>query len=277
MQRYNSNKKYNKKVRAKFAQNYIKNPSLARKILKFGEYSDKDIVLEVGIGEGVFTKELARLVSKILAIDIDKNNTDALQKFFQKSGMQKQIEIINEDALKFERKFVKTPILHGQYKLFSSVPYNISSQFVKKYLLRKPMPKNALLILQKEFAERALGKSHKGAEGLLSVLLHSFYTASIVHNFKKTDFSPQPSVDSVLVVFNLKKDIPEELLRNIGEYKNFVRDAYVEPIKTTQKYLQKFLTDKQIQKLSDKYKFKLKAPVIELKAEQWMEIFKSLT
>jgi len=81
----------------------------------------------------------------------------------------------------------------------------------------------------------------------------------------------------VLVVFNLRKDIPEEILENIGEYKNFVRDAYQEPIKTTQKYLQKFLSDKQIQKLSDKYKFKLKSPVIELRAEQWVQIFKSLT
>ncbi len=264
---------YNTKQRAKYGQNYIKDPSLVRRLLEMTSVNESDTVLEVGPGHGVFTGEILKRASKLVSIEIDEENVDILKRKFKDEILNKKLEIIHKDALLFEPRWSKTKVEDGEYKIVASIPYSISSELFKKFLLKKPMPSEAWFTVQKEFAHRALGTHNGGGDGLLSVLINSFYNGEIVYEFDREDFSPVPSVDSVFLHLQLRTDVPELVELNFGQYKDFVRDGFTQPIKTVQKHFKDKVKANKLQQLSDKYKFKLKMQTTELSAKQWQVLF----
>jgi ribosomal RNA small subunit methyltransferase A len=261
---------YNTKQRAKYGQNYIKDPSLVRRMLALTNVTDADTVLEIGPGHGAFTAEILRLGANLVSIEVDGENVDILKRKFSEELKSKQLEVVHKDALEFESRWCKTEIKDGEYKIVASIPYSISSQLFKKFLLKRPMPSMAWFTVQKEFALRAMGKSEYG---LLSVLINSFYIPEIVHEFDKEDFSPVPSVDSVFLQLKKRDDVHELLTINFGQYKDFVRDGFTQPIKTVQKHFKTLIPENKLQQLSDKYKFKLKDRTTDLSATQWQALF----
>ncbi len=261
---------YNTKRRAKYGQNYIKDPSLVRRLLDKTTVVESDVVLEIGSGEGAFTGEILRRADKLVTIEIDKENVEHLQDAYTDEVQAKKLEIIHKDALEFESRWAKTEIKNQEYKIVASIPYSISSELFKKFLLKKPMPSEAWFTVQKEFALRAMGKSENG---LLSVLLNSFYDMEIVHEFAREDFSPVPGVDSVFLQLTARGDVSEPVEMHFGEYKDFVRDGFTQPIKTVQKHFKNIINPNKLQQLADKHKFKLKERTTELTACQWQTLF----
>ncbi len=261
---------YSTAQRAKYGQNYIKDPSLVRRMLELTTVDESDTVLEIGPGHGVFTNEILKRAGELVTIEIDNENIEILKRKFDDELVSKKLEIIHKDALLFEPRWAKTEIKSGEYKIVASIPYSISSQLFKKFLLKKPMPSEAWFTVQKEFAHRVLG--HTGG-GLLSVLVNSFYKGEVVYEFSRDDFSPVPSVDSVFLQLILRNDVPEIVTMNFGEYKDFVTKGFEQPIKTIQKHFNKSIDSNKLQQLSDKYKFKLKEPTTELTAGQWQALF----
>ncbi len=262
--------KYNTKQRAKYGQNYIKDPSLIRRLLVKTTVGGADTVLEIGPGEGAFTTELLEVVGKLVTIEIDGQNVDTLKRKFGREIDSAKLELIHKDALGFEPRWTKTSIKDGEYKIVASIPYSISSELFKKFLLKRPMPSSAWFTVQKEFALRAMGKSE---HSLLSVLLNSFYDMKIVHEFAREDFSPVPSVDSVFLQLIIREDVPELVEVHFGEYKDFVRDGFTQPIKPVQKHFKDVINSNKLQQLADKHKFKLKDLTTNLTAEQWQALF----
>ncbi|GEM_PF-684435 len=281
MKMYNTehnNSGYNRATRSKYGQNYIKDPSLVRRLLELTTVGESDIVLEIGPGHGVFTSEILKSAGELVTIEIDSENIEILKRKFTEELASKQLEIIHKDALEFEPRWAKTEVSNGEYKIVASIPYSISSQLFKKFLLKKPMPSAAWFTVQKEFALRAAITTNKqglsiGEKGLLSVLINSFYNTEIVHEFARDDFSPVPSVDSVFLQLIARSDMPELVTLNFGQYKDFVRDGYEQPIKSVQKHFSALVPANKLQQLADKSKFKLKELTTELKAEQWQALF----
>ncbi len=268
--------RYNRERRAKFAQNYIKNPALARRLLLLCSFDKTLPMFELGSGRGIFTKELLSYASKLCSIDIDKENIQYLRDFLQKDIEKKSLSLFNEDALGFELRFSCPDFAHGSYNLFGNIPYNISSALIKRYLLRKPMPKRACLTVQKEFAMRMLGIRKEKEKGLLHILLDTFYDMQIAHEYKREDFSPAPAVDSVLICLSLRNGLDKSLFERLGDYKNMLNAAYGQPIKSIESFLRDKIPPSRIQKLADKYKFKLKDRCTTITAKQWMQIFREI-
>lgn len=268
--RKHNNPNYDSAQRAAYGQNYIKDPSLVRRLLSDTTVTEADTVLEIGPGEGVFTDEILQRAGKLVSIEIDAGNVEHLKDVYQKELAEKKLEIVHKDALLFEPRWAKTEIKDGEYKIVASIPYSISSQLFKKFLLKKPMPRDAWFTVQKEFALRALGK---GERGLLSVLVNSFYDGEIVHHFAREDFSPVPNVDSVFLQLTARSDVPELVTMHFGQYKDFVRDGFNQPIKTVQKHFSGAIEANKLQQLADKHKFKLKELTTELTAHQWQALF----
>jgi len=269
--KYNTN--YNTAQRAKYGQNYIKDPSLVRKLLAMTTVTDDDTVLEIGPGQGVFTKEILERAGQLVSIEIDEGNVQYLKDMYKDEIKSKKFEIVHKDALLFEHRWAQTNVVDNHYKIVASIPYSISSELFKKFLLKKPMPSEAWFTVQKEFAQRVLGGFVGGNDGLLSVMILSFYDGRIVHEFAREDFSPVPAVDSVFLELIARKDVPEFVTMHFGEYKDFVRDGYKQPIKTVQKFFVNKIASNKLQQLADKNKFKLKQQTTELSAKQWQALF----
>ncbi len=268
-----NNPHYSTAQRAKYGQNYIKDPSLVRRLLEMTTVSETDTVLEIGPGHGVFTAEILKKAGELVSIEIDAENVEILKRKFKDELQSRQLEIVYKDALLFEPRWAKTDIVDSEYKIVASIPYSISSQLFKKSLLKKPMPSAAWFTVQREFALRAIARPGVAGSGLLSVLINSFYETEIVHEFAREDFSPVPSVDSVFLQLIARRDVPELVTLNFGQYKDFVTKGFAQPIKSVQKHFNGAIPANKLQQLADKQKFKLKEPTTELTSQQWQALF----
>jgi len=235
--------------------------------------NSEDTVLEIGPGQGVFTAEILKRAGQLVSIEIDEGNVQYLKDMHKEEIKSKELEIVHKDALLFEHRWAQTNIVDNHYKIVASIPYSISSELFKKFLLKKPMPSEAWFTVQKEFAQRVLGGFVNGNDGLLSLMILSFYDGRIVHEFAREDFSPVPAVDSVFLELVARHDVPELVTMHFGEYKDLVRNGYQQPIRTVQKFFNEKVPANKLQQLADKHKFKLKELTTELSAEQWQALF----
>lgn len=147
----------------------------------------EDIVLEIGPGKGILTKLLAKRVKKVIAIEIDSQLVKEL-----KSTLPDNVTLINADALKID--FKTLPVFN---KIVSNLPFQISSPITFK-LLKHSFSK-AVLIYQKDFAERMIAGSGSKNYSRLSVGIYYKTRCRILETVSKEFFYPMPKVDSSIV------------------------------------------------------------------------------
>jgi 16S rRNA (adenine1518-N6/adenine1519-N6)-dimethyltransferase len=177
----------------RFGQHFIKSESLLKEIAGYLKISKEDVVLEIGAGDGRLTKYLTS-AKKVYAVEIDKKLIPKLQA----RGFE-NVEIINKDILDFE--FPKEV-----NKVIGNLPYEISSPITEKILLFLNSQlhsgvKNLLAVLmyQREFAERMTAFPGIKDYSRLSVLVNYYADCEVIKNIPKGVFRPPPKVDSSLV------------------------------------------------------------------------------
>lgn len=199
-----------------YTQNYLRNENLVRMLVQKAEIDSGDVVVEIGPGRGIITKYLAEKVGgegKVIAIEVDSRLVTNLKKDFRSFS---QVEIIEKDARDYQWSN-----LEG-YKVFSNIPFMFTSDIMNQLLDVRVGPDCGYTILQKEAAFLYLGSQIKdGTTTLKSLLLYPFYTCSIVHYFSRTDFSPQPGVDTVLFSF-IKRTKPLIPVGSTELYEDFI-------------------------------------------------------
>lgn len=244
--------------RISYAQNFLKNPSLARYIVKLAKLDPQDTVVEIGPGEGIITRALFECTKNLILVEKDK---ELFQKLHDRYQNEKTVKIIATNALEF-----KPP--QTNYKVFSNPPFNITSQLVKKFVLAPNSPNALFLFLQKEAQRRLSGKS---GENQLSILIKSFYRIKEIHEFARTDFSPVPAVDVNLIGF-FKYDtsiMPEDKT----QYILFVQFGWQQQKSTLAKNFEQIFTYEQWKRLAQNNGFNIKALPIELTPDQWIGLF----
>jgi 23S rRNA (adenine-N6)-dimethyltransferase len=242
-----------------YAQNFLKNPSTARYLVKIAEIKTQDTVLEVGPGRGVITDALLEVSGNLILIEKDKILVQELNKRYQ---AHKSVKIINADVLKYN-------IDIKDYKVFSNPPFNISSQIIKKFLFDKYSPSHMYLFLQKEATERFQGKL---MENQLSILIKTWYEVSVIYKFKRTDFNPAPAVDVYFVKFS-RRDGSLVKIENKSEYILFVQYGFQQQKANLMKNFNKLFTYNQWKRLAHDHKFNIKSQPSDLSAHQWSALF----
>lgn len=185
-------------MKVKLGQNFLVDKRVAERQLSYANISKKDTVLEIGPGNGILTQLLAEKAKKVIAIEIDKILYDKL-----KNTLPANVELLNKDALKIDYKAIS-----NFNKIVSNLPYNISSPITFKILDYDFYDFDlAVLIYQKEFAERLVAKPGTKDYSRLTVNVYYKAKCELLENISKTSFSPQPKVDSSIIRL-LKRDKP---------------------------------------------------------------------
>ena len=194
-----------KQKNPKHTQNFITSRKHVKEILKYTNISKQDKVIEIGSGKGHFTKELVEMSQWVTAVEIDENLCKTTEKAVKPFN---NIEVIHEDILKFN--FPKS----NDYKIFGNIPYNISTDIVKKIAFDS-QSKYSYLIVERGFAKRL-----KNTQRALGLLLMLELDIEILKKVPPTYFHPKPSVDSVLIV--LERHKPLILKKDYKIYQSFV-------------------------------------------------------
>ncbi len=193
-------KKYNISLKHKFGQNFLTDAKILDKIIKTADLKKEDAILEIGAGVGTLTRELAKKVKKIIAVEIDRGLVKILRKIFNKTD---NVEIIEKNILSSEFKVENFKDIKNSYKIVANLPYNITSRFIRKFLSdEKIRPQEMVLMVQKEVAERITAK--QGQMSLLSVSCQFYADCELAFFVSRKSFLPIPKVDSAVVKLKIK-------------------------------------------------------------------------
>lgn len=183
--------KYGIRLNKNIGQNYLIDDFKRKKIIDFAEISKKDVVLEIGSGIGTLTTELSKKSKKVVAIEQDKRIYDILKTRLEDEFID-NVELINDDAVKTDiSKFSKCN------KIVSNLPYQISSPITFKFL--EFDFDLAILMYQKEFAERMIAKTGDKNYSRLSAMLYFKADIEFLDNISPESFIPRPKIDSSVV------------------------------------------------------------------------------
>ena len=194
-------------------QNYLIDKNKRNQIIGFGDVDKNDVVLEIGTGIGTLTIELAKKAKKVIAIEQDENICKILTKRLKDEKID-NVELINDDALK-----VDFPKFN---KIISNLPYQISSPITFKFL-------NydfdlAILMYQKEFADRMNGEVGSKNYSRLSAMLYFKCNVETLTNVSSESFIPKPKIDSTVVKLTPKENKIEDI--DFETYSNFTKALF---------------------------------------------------
>jgi len=230
--------------------------------LERSSISESDVVYEIGAGQGIITKELLKKSKKVVAFEIDKELFDKLERKFQK---EKSLELTQGDFLSY--KLPKYP-----YKVFSNIPFNITSAIVSKLVQAENPPTDAYLIVQKEAAKRFTGKPYDKRNSQVSILLKPWFNVQILREFERDDFFPRPEVDTVLLRIK-RRDNSLVATKNRKRYEDFVVYTFNQFKPNVIEGLSEIFGNQTVLKLAKGLNFSPKSKPSELSFEHWLGLF----
>jgi 16S rRNA (adenine1518-N6/adenine1519-N6)-dimethyltransferase len=200
-------------------QNFLKSEMVLNKICTVSNLKKDDYVLEIGPGKGALTKKLLEKGVRVVAVEKDRELIGLLKTKFESEIKNKKLILVDGDILEL-------PITNYQflknYKIVANIPYNITGAILKKFLIEKNQPMEMILLVQKEVAERIVGKNPstplRVKESILSLSVKAYGTPKYIMKVSKKLFSPVPKVDSAIIYISL---ISRKNFINDNHEKNF--------------------------------------------------------
>lgn len=209
------------KFRAKrLGQNFLVNREIA---CNEAEHAPGKVILEIGPGHGILTKELCLRAKKVIAVEKDSLLYGEL-----KRGLDTEnLELINADFLKLGKAALDPDEID---MVIANIPYNISSEVIA-WLSENG--KEAVLCLQKEFVERMLAKPGTREYSKLSVFCALGFSITEIMDVPAGNFNPKPKVDSEIIYIRprksaLNKDQKEIIAALMQHKKRTVRRALMD-------------------------------------------------
>jgi len=202
-------------------QHILKNPLVIQALVEKAALRNTDTVLEIGPGTGNLTVKMLDKVKKVIACELDPRMVAELQKRVQGTHWQSKLSIMVGDVIKTELPFFDVCV--------ANVPYQISSPLVFKLLLHRPFFRCAILMFQREFAQRLVAAP--GDKLYCRLSINTQLLARVDHLMKvgKNNFRPPPKVESSVVRLEPRNPPPPI---NFQEWDGLTRIAFVRKNKT---------------------------------------------
>ncbi len=182
-----------RKARKRLGQHFLVDRGVLEEIVTAAALTTDDVVIEVGPGLGVLTREMAQKVGRIIAVEKDDGLAAALKQELASIG---NVSIVNADILRTD----PPELLGGQavkYRLVANLPYYITSAVLRHFLEAAPRPESMLVMLQKEVADSIVAAD--GKMRLLSMSVWFYGKPQIVGYVPAAAFYPPPRVDSAIL------------------------------------------------------------------------------
>ena len=186
-------------------QNFIVDPAFTEMIVNRAGILPEDIILEIGAGLGALTIPLARRAKKVFAVEKDRQIIPILNMEVLVRGL-KNISIIEKDILSVDIKAL-VENMGGKIVVMGNLPYNISSQILVQLIRSREGISRAVLMFQKELAQRITAETGCKDYGRLTVMLRYCSDIKKLVDAKASLFFPKPKVDSQILEIKFKKEI----------------------------------------------------------------------
>ncbi|MBI5240477.1 MAG: ribosomal RNA small subunit methyltransferase A [Elusimicrobia bacterium] len=177
---------------ARLDQHYLVDTAVRDAIAAAADIGPADSVLEIGPGRGILTSALVGRAGAVVAVELDELLAAQLSAALGSPG---NLRVVNADFLEFDLE----PLGPGPWKIAANLPYAVGTPILQR-LLPWPRWSTAVLMFQKEVAERIAARPGGADYGLLtlSVMVHA--EAELLLEVSRESFRPRPKVASSVVV-----------------------------------------------------------------------------
>lgn len=240
------------------SQNFFYSRKLVQWLIRKSSIREGDTVLDIGAGKGIITERLLKIASKVTAIEVDPKLCNRLHSKFKNEF---KVEILCEDFLRYS-------LPQFPYKVFANVPFCIEGEIVRKLLNAKNPPNDAYVVLREDLAIR-LSAVHR--ENRFSIFYKPWFTFSIIHSFRRTDFEPMARMNTVLFKFTKKSNclVP---LKEQTIFRNFIEMSFKDG-RTIRQNLSRVLTNVQLRTLAAANGFSVQNKPSYLNLNQWINVY----
>ena len=215
-------KKYRLPPRKRLGQSFLQDGNVVRRIVATAGLGAEDAVVEIGAGQGVMTSVIAAAAGRVVAVEIDPRLVEVLH---AELADVKNLTVVHADVLGFDFAQAASDLGVGKIKVLGNIPYNISSPILFRLLEYRAVISTAVLMVQKEVAERVAAGPGTKDYGIPSVLMAVYAERATAFTIPPTCFFPAPKVTSAV----LRLDFREEPLARIEDealFTDLVRTAF---------------------------------------------------
>ncbi len=170
-------------------QHFLHDRKIVRRIVSESGVSAEDVVLEIGPGLGILTRELAATAERVIAVERDARLAAGLR-----GAELDKVEIVEADALEVDFPSV---VGNADYHVVANLPYSVGTALIQKLQESQPPPRTLTLMLQREVAERIVAAPPD--MNLLAVAVQFFGKPKLLFRIGTGAFVPPPTVQSAVI------------------------------------------------------------------------------
>jgi 16S rRNA (adenine1518-N6/adenine1519-N6)-dimethyltransferase len=170
-------------------QHFLSDPRILARIAEALAPPAGETVLEIGPGRGDLTAALVSRVTRLVAIEKDRDLIPGLRAQFP------AVELIEGDALELDWHTIAGS---GSFSIIGNIPYYITSPLIDK-ALSPPRPRTIVFLVQKEVADRVAAPPGGPEYGALSVGVQAVARVERLFKVPSGAFHPPPRVDSAVL------------------------------------------------------------------------------
>ncbi len=211
-------------------QNFIVDEEVCPAMAKALCANKKTLVIEIGPGIGVLTKELCRVAGRVCAIELDKRLYPLLGETL---GDYKNFELVEGDVMKLDLKKLIEEKSRGftSVKICANLPYYITSPVIM-LLLESRLPVDEIIVMvQREAADRLCAEAGTRNSGAVSAAVQYYGSSEILFDVGRESFMPSPKVDSAVIKITPYTQ-PKYSVKNEKAFFTLVKAAFSQRRKT---------------------------------------------
>lgn len=204
--------------KSRLGQNFLIDAQAAQRIVAaLGDFADRTVV-EIGPGRGAITDALAARAGHVLAIELDRDLAAELRGRFAPD----RVAVIEQDVLEFDFAAASAQA-RGRLRVVGNLPYYITSPILLHLARSHAALESAVLMVQREVADRVTASPGSRDYGLLSVTMQMYGPVSQLFTLPPSAFSPPPKVHSTVFRWRFAPRFAESAWRRLVFSASFAR------------------------------------------------------
>ncbi|MEM7601646.1 MAG: 16S rRNA (adenine(1518)-N(6)/adenine(1519)-N(6))-dimethyltransferase RsmA [Verrucomicrobiota bacterium] len=183
----------------KLGQSFLVDTNISQWIVSQLHLDPDDVVVEVGPGFGALTEHIAGKCRRLILIEKDGRLAEYLAETYGPLG----VEVVHADATEYD---IRPLFREGSVKFIGNLPYSCGNEILRRFLDAPSPVSEAIIMIQKEVADRFVAEPRSKDYGILSLMLQERWATTHLRTIGPGPFHPRPAVDSSIVRFDPRPD-----------------------------------------------------------------------
>lgn len=210
-----------RRPRPRFAQHFLVAREVTEAIAELVRPAAGEVVVEIGPGRGALTEALLAVVDRLVAVEIDRDLV-ALLRTRRGAGT---LDLIEGDILQIDLREVLRAAGGCRLLMVGNLPYNITAPLIFHLLAHADCISRAIVMVQREVAQRLVARPGSKDYSLLSVLVALRAEVELRLQVERDCFRPVPAVDSSVVELRFAPKL-RYAVQDVTGFDRLVRRAF---------------------------------------------------